>query len=76
MYQNNMPKYFDLSKIDFNQIILDSSKSFCIKAGDLWNGGDHDVSSIANKLHLTKHTIKRYLKTLTTIGYLNIDCKN
>ena len=62
----------NLNFIDFNKIILESSKSFCVKAGDLWNKGDHDTSSIAHILHLTEQTIKKYLKTLTAIGYLNI----
>ena len=75
-YKYNMSMYFDLSNIDFNQIILDSSKSFCIKAGDLWNSGSHDISFISSKLHLTKRTIKRYLKTLDVIGYLNINYQN
>ena len=70
---NTMSEYFDLSNIDFNQIIFESSRSFCIKAGDLWNSREYDVSSIANKLRLTKQTIKRYLKTLSSIGYLNIN---
>ena len=74
--KDSMSAYFDLSNIDFNKIIFESAKSFCIETGDLWNSGDDDISSIANKLHLTKSTIKRYLNTLSKIGYLNINYSN
>lgn len=75
-YTNTLSEHFDLSNVDFDKIVFESSRSFCVKAGDLWNGGDHDISSIANKLHLTKQTIKRYLNTLSKIGYLNINYPN
>lgn len=72
-YKLALANYFNLDNIDFNKIILDSSKSFCIRAGDLWNEGNHNTSSIAYILHLTEQTIKKYLKILTEIGYLNIN---
>jgi hypothetical protein len=73
MCKNNIGAYFDLTNIDFNTIILDSSKSFCIKAGELWNQGNHNITSVAEILRLSERTIRGYLKTLTKIGYLNIN---
>lgn len=73
IYKNTLSVYWDLNDIDFDKIVLESSKSFCIKAGDLWNSGNHDVSSIAEILRLNVQTIRKYLKTLTKIGYLNIN---
>jgi ssDNA-binding Zn-finger/Zn-ribbon topoisomerase 1 len=64
---------FDLTGVDCNAIILNSSRSFCIKAGDLWNQGNYNVYSIAKILRLSDGTIRRYLRTLNKIGYLNIN---
>lgn len=72
-YKNDLSKYFDFKYLDINSIILNSSRSFCIRAGDLWNQGKHDVFYIAKILHMHHYTIRKYLKTLTKIGYLNIN---
>ena len=72
-YKQALSKYFDFSHLDFNSIILTSLKSFCIKAGDMWNMGNYNIASIANNLRVNERTVRTYLKTLETIGYLNIN---
>lgn len=71
-YKQSLSKYFDLSHLDFNSIILTSLKSFCIRAGDMWNMGNYNIHSIANSLRVNERTIRTYLKTLEKIGYLNV----
>lgn len=73
IYKASLCDYFDLSMADFDKIVLASAKSFCIKSGELWNAGCHDVDAIANCLRLNPSTIRRYLKTLSNIGYLTIN---
>ena len=70
-YKDSLSAYFDFSNVDFDKIIFEASKSFCVRVGELWNSGEHDVSSISCFLRIRKQTIKKYLKTLTKIGYLN-----
>ena len=70
-YKNSLSTYFDLSNVDFDKIVIESAKSFCIRVGDLWNCGNHDISSIAHTLHLTNKIVKKHLKLLMEIGYLN-----
>ena len=72
-YKQVLSQYFNLECLDLNTIILNSSRSFCIRAGDLWNQGNHDVYSIANIIHMHHGTVRKYLRILTKIGYLNIE---
>lgn len=71
-YKTSLSTYFDLGSLDFDSIILYGLKSFCIRAGDLWNAGDHNVLSISQKLQIRERTIRTYLKTLMEIRYLNV----
>lgn len=70
--KQSLSQYFNFDDLDVGYIIFTSLRSFCIKAGDMWNAGNHDVHSIANLLRIADGTVRRYLKTLTQIGYLNI----
>lgn len=72
-YERVLSQYFNLKDLDFNTIILNSSRSFCIRAGDLWNQGNRDVYSIANIIRMHHGTVRKYLKILTKIGYLNTE---
>lgn len=71
-YKSSLSQYFNLDNIDFNDVILDTYKSFCIKVGDMWNSGIHNVNTIAFAFKLNPTTIRRYLRTLSKIGYLNV----
>lgn len=71
--QSSLSDYFSFDGIDVNTIIYNSLKSFCIMAGDIWNCGNHNVDNIAEKLKINSATVRRYLRTLTKLQYLNID---
>lgn len=71
-YKQSLSRFFNFSQLDFNSIIFTSLKSFCIKAGDMWNMGNYNINSIANSLRVNERTIRTYLKTLEKIGYLNV----
>lgn len=71
-YKESLTQYFNFDKLDVDSIILTSLRSFCIRTGDIWNDGNHNVRSISNMLRVNESTVRRYLRTLTKIGYLNI----
>lgn len=67
-----LSEYFDTSGLEKNSIIIDSATSLCIRTGNIWNQGNYDISLIGRILHIGTNTIRRYLKILTQVGYLNV----
>ena len=65
-------EYFDIQILNKHSIIMGSMKSLCIKAGDIWNQGNYNISTLSAFLHVDDSTVRRYLKNLTRLGYLNV----
>ena len=72
-YKKILDVYFNCDNINVDEIVLNSTTSFCVKAGDMWNSGCHSADVIAQHLRLHPRTIRTYLKTLSNIGYLSIN---
>jgi hypothetical protein len=72
-YKKILDVYFNCDNINVDEIVLNSTTSFCAKAGDMWNSGCHSADVIAQHLRLHPRTIRTYLKTLSNIGYLSVN---
>ena len=67
-----LSEYFDIQILNKHSIIMGSMKSLCIKAGDIWNQGNYNISTLSAFLHVDDSTVRRYLKNLTRLGYFNV----
>lgn len=65
---NKLSIIFDLSKVNWNKIDLDSLSSFVLKACNLWNQGKHNPIDIAQELKLGRSTITEYLHKGNKLG--------
>lgn len=59
--QSDIPRIFDLSNVDWNDIQALSLKSDIIKACDIYNSGVTNTIDIAKMLHLDRSTVIDYL---------------
>lgn len=65
----------DFSNVDWNLVWKNSQKSFAKISWDLWNSGLKNSMNIANELKLSRHTIIKYLKNGTKLGFCDYNPK-
>lgn len=65
----------DFSGVDWNLAWENSQKSLCKKTWNLWNNGLKNAMDIANELKLSRHTIIKYLKNGTKLGFCDYNPK-
>ena len=66
---------YDLSNINWNNIVYHSEKSFLIKACELWDIGIHSTKYIGILLKKDRTTIHKYLSQGSKIGLCTYDPK-
>lgn len=52
--------YFDLTKVDFDIVWIDSQGSICKKVWELWNEG-YSIKRISEEVNVNRVTVERYL---------------
>ncbi len=65
-----LSSYFDLSNINWELAWEESQNSLCVECWDLWNSG-LEVKNISDKMHISKVTVRSYLKRGTESGKCN-----
>lgn len=68
-------EYFDLSKINWELAWKEGQSSKVIECWDLWNSG-LEVKNIADKMHISKVTVRSYLKRGTESEKCNYSKEN
>ena len=63
-----LPNIIDLSKVDWNECEIIARGTLLKDACDIWNSGNHVLSSIAKMIDVSSSTVARYLKRGTEIG--------
>lgn len=58
----------DLSMVDWNIALKETSNSYMIKCLNYWNSGIKSVPEITKISGLSESTVRKYLKTLTILG--------